>query len=674
MAQTRNAKGQFAKQKAEPVSKKSGRISGTRLNSAPAGASGLQRTNGLVFEEFLKELQGQQGARIFQEMRDNDDVIGALFFALEMFNRRVHWFVDPATDDEKGEADAKFLRECKEDMSHTWSDFIAEVMSMLQHGWSWFEVIYKIRENEDDEWAENQPSKFNDGRIGWRKFEIRSQDSLDRWDFDDEGGIRGLFQRPAPDYEEKYVPIQKSLLFRTTVKKNNPEGRSILRNAYRPWYFKKRFEEIEGVGVERDLAGLPFAEVPAQMMRDDASDADKETLASIVELVKNVRRDEQEGVVWPQVYDQNGNPQYKFSLMNSGGTRQFNVGEIITRCSQRIAMVVLADFILLGNDGGSGSFAMATNKSGLFQSALSAWLDVIQSVLNDYAVPRLFRLNRIPGPYPRFRHEEVQKPSLADLATFVAALAGAGAQLFPDVDLENHFRGIAQLPLRESKDESKSDEDELREKKLQSEIAAARFAIQNPGGPPNQPLGKDPNSKEGAPTKTTGRVKSKLPPQQRRRTKAVDASENVSKAVTTIVKNPKCKFCAEKATAGQVWAEGMAVIPHCPKHKTDAVHKIVVGNKDEVVKEVSYPRNVIVRKKKTKHNPEYERETELIRSHKDRWNKPHKFKAAEWTHPNGHPRCIRCGSEEPINGKCHTTPTKAEQRAFSEKLEREFAS
>ena len=32
----------------------------------------------------------------------------------------------------------------------------------------------------------------------------------------------------------------------------------MLRNSYRSWYYKKRLEEFESVGVERDLAGLPM--------------------------------------------------------------------------------------------------------------------------------------------------------------------------------------------------------------------------------------------------------------------------------------------------------------------------------------------------------------------------------------------------------------------------------
>lgn len=507
------------------------------INMVSAGETGLKQTNGYVYEEFLKDLTGQKAAHTYREMRDNDPVIGAMFFGIEMFLRKVQWFVDPFAEDEEGQKKATFLRECKDDMSVTWSDFIAEVMSMMEHGWSWQEILYKYRTTEvdGDDAQADPPSKYNDGKIGWAKFEARSQDSLDRWEFSEKtGSLQGMWQRAAPTYEEKYIPIQKSLLFRTTVRKNNPEGRSVLRNAYRPWYYKKRIEEHEGVGIERDLAGLPFAEVPAEMMAENASDADKATLASIVDMVKNVKRDQQEGVVWPQQWNEQGVAMYNFKLLASSGTRQFDTNSIINRYESRIAMVILADFILLGADSSSASFAMSTNKSGMFQSALGVWLDVIMDVLNNYAVPRLFRLNGDKsGQYPKFRHDDVQNPSLADLATFVAALTGAGAQLFPDIDLENHFRKMAQLPLREDKKEDKNKEDDLRDKKVDAEIAAAKEAIKNPGGPPPVVAapgsGKDPASVPGAPTKTTGKVKSKLPPQSRRNTKATLASQNVKK-------------------------------------------------------------------------------------------------------------------------------------------------
>ena len=51
---------------------------------------------------------------------------------------------------------------------------------------------------------------------------------------------------------------------------------------------------------------------------------------------------------------------------------------------------------------------------------------------------------------------------------------------------------------------------------------------------------------------------------------------------------------------------------------------------------------------------ECDKETELINKNKLKplAEKVHEFKAAKWTHPNGHPRCLICGWEEPVGGVC----------------------
>jgi len=50
----------------------------------------------------------------------------------------------------------------------------------------------------------------------------------------------------------------------------------------------------------------------------------------------------------------------------------------------------------------------------------------------------------------------------------------------------------------------------------------------------------------------------------------------------------------------------------------------------------------------------FEEESEIIRENqkKPEAQKPHKFQAAQWTHKNGHPRCLLCGEEESVDGMC----------------------
>ena len=413
--------------------------------------TGLNRQSGYVMEEFLYDLQGRKGMKTYREMADNDAIIGAILYAVEQIIRSTKWDVEPFSAKRKDVKNAQFVQECMDDMSNTWLEFVSEIMSMLVYGFSLHEIVYKRRggmETDDG----SQRSRYNDGKIGWRKMPMRAQDTIDHWIFDKQGGIRGCMQLAPPTYAHRVIPMEKCLLFRTQSHKNNPEGRSILRNAYRSWYFKKRIEEIEGIGLERDLAGIPIAYVDPAIMSAGATADQQAMLESIKKLIVNIRRDTQEGIVFPRVYDPSGKPLYEFGLLNSGGNRQFDTTAIVTRYEQRIAMTVLADFILLGH-GGTGSYSLAGNKTRLFAVALESYLDNITNVFNDYAIPKLFEINGMDTTkLPMLRHSDLETPSLQELAQYITMLSGAGMTMFPDQKLEEYLRQIATLPKADDLD------------------------------------------------------------------------------------------------------------------------------------------------------------------------------------------------------------------------------
>lgn len=429
------------------------------------GSTGLRRWGGYVDEEFLPQLKGQKAVSVFNEMYHNDPVVGATVFAVDMLLRQVTWRAEPASPDMADQQAAAFLDECMHDMSHTFEDLVSEILSMLVFGWSWHEVVYKRRVG--DVRNPRFRSKFNDGMIGWRKMPIRAQETLQEWEFGDDGGIEAMWQNAPPDFDQVKIPLEKSLLFRTSVHKNNPEGKSILRNAYRPWYFKKRMEEVEGIGIERDLAGLPVAKVPAKYLHPNAREEERQVAEGFKTMVRNVRRDEQEGVVLPQDFDDDGNPMYEFELMSSGGSRQINIDNAIQRYEQRIAMTVLADFILIGHEQ-VGSYALSVNKTGIFRTALNAWAHQIAEIFNRHEIPRLFDLNGWrPAQYPRIAPGDVDPPALDELGQFIQSLSAAGMQLFPDPELENFIRDAAKLPQKSAEAEMAQEQQRMEEQAMQ---------------------------------------------------------------------------------------------------------------------------------------------------------------------------------------------------------------
>jgi hypothetical protein len=414
------------------------------------GVTGLRRQAGVILEEPLRELQGERGRKVYREMSTTDDVVGALLFAIEMLIRQMDWRAEAGEETPEGEADAEYLEEVKIDMSHTWEDLIAEILSMLPYGWAWHEIVLKRRAGP----IRNSPgesSRFTDGKIGVRKIPIRSQDSLIRWLLDDKGGVQGILQRdPNQATQPIAIPIEKSLLFRAGAHRNSPEGVSVLRRAWRSWYFKKRIQEIEAIGIERELTGVAVAGVPPEIMDENAHPDDQAIFREIQKVVTNLRLDEQAGVVMPLTYDpETGKPLYSLELLSSPGTRSIPTVDVRKMYDRAIAGTLLGDFILVGHEE-TGSFALHSDKTSLFTVALGAWADSIQEVFNRHLVPRLFAVNGWQREvFPRYVHGDIEKVDLRLLAEIVREMAQSGMALFPDDNLEDHFRELLNFPPRD---------------------------------------------------------------------------------------------------------------------------------------------------------------------------------------------------------------------------------
>lgn len=405
------------------------------------GRIGQNRWDGVFSEEFLPELHGLKGIKVYREMERNDDTVGAIMFAIKMLIRQAAWSVEPGGESAKDREAAEFVESCMGDMQSTWTDTISEILSFLPYGWSFHEIVYKRRMGKSRK--RSISSKYSDGLIGWQKLPVRSQDTLYRWEYDDRDNLIGMTQMPPPDYGLLTIPIQKAMLFRTESAKDNPEGRSILRNAYRSWYFKRRIQEIEAVGIERDLAGLPVIYGPDGLDLWDPDDPDSMRIyAELVKMVKNIRRNEYEGLVLPSGY--------KAELLSTGGSRQFDTNAIINRYDTKIAMTVIADFLMLGHQQ-VGSFALSSDKTELFSVAIGAFMDIICETFNNQGIPALIDINgsHFEGitDYPKLTHGDIEDMDISKLSAFIKDMTGVGI-LIPDEALEDHIRRAAHLPER----------------------------------------------------------------------------------------------------------------------------------------------------------------------------------------------------------------------------------
>jgi hypothetical protein len=419
----------------------------TKLDLNVIGFSGLKEYGGVIDEEFHPKLRGEYGPKVYREMADNSSIIGAIRYVIRALSRQVEWRVEAASPEKQSIEWAEFLESCLIDMEFTFEDFINEVLSFLDYGWSYFEVVYKMRRGIDSKDPKHK-SRFGDGKIGWRKLALRAQDTLERWQFaEDDDTLEGMHQVNYSSGQAAFVPIEKALLFRTETYKDNPEGRSIYRNAVVDYFFLKRIGEIEAIGIERDMTGLLTMEVPISMLESSASAETKQLRSHFEKMLSELKRDEREYAMIPQELNEEGKPTgYKLRLLSTGGTRQIDTTAVKMYYKTNILQSVMAQFLQLGMSN-VGSFALASTSTNMFATALGAILDTMTATFNLHGVSRLMKLNNVPVEYwPELVHGDIETPPLAEIGQYVTALASAG-MLPVDDEIQNKLLEFAKLPI-----------------------------------------------------------------------------------------------------------------------------------------------------------------------------------------------------------------------------------
>jgi len=450
--------------------------------------------------EFIPSLSGKRGIRVYRQMSENDATISTILFAIEMSLRSVDWRIDPNPENDTSDEDIEFIEGVLfRDMDCSFLNFVAEALSFLTYGWSIHEKVFKLRQG-DSPANKMHRSIFNDGKIGIRRLSLRPQSSLHRWLFDDMGNVEGFEQFTTTSGIVK-IPIDKCFYIRTPSIEGAPEGRSMLRGAYRSWFLMKNLEEVESNAIERELNGLPVIYVPQELLAR-ASEGDQGAMNALNkynEAARDVKFNKQGSLVLPSDCFQNQdgslttNRKVLFELAASNGTRNIDTNTVINRYQASIMRTVMADFILLGSSSASsGSYSLGMERSQLFADVLSGWLDLITDAFNKQVMTQLWAVNGMNiDNCPVLSHGPINRESLASLSDYIKNLAAAGMPLFPDQELESFLRKQADLP------EISEELDDIREAKGQPdpdplELMRAKEGLKGKGDDKKPPPKKSP--------------------------------------------------------------------------------------------------------------------------------------------------------------------------------------
>jgi len=412
------------------------------LNTAPSlplkksfprvelGDSGTRGIRGIISEEYNPSLQGVQGIKIFDEMRKSDGTVRAAVLVTTLPIRRAKWFVNPAIPgDAESEKHAQLIEHALfdwlEDM--TWDDVVRQALLSVPFGVMVFEKVYGTKDYEGTTY------------VVPRKLAPRLPKSIMQWELKDKTfGIQQIRQ----DGQLAQIPGSKLLIFINEREGNNWWGNSMIRAAYKHWYYKNNFYKIDAMAFERQGLGVPKINMPSGYTDSDEAKARQ--------AAQNLRANEDAYLLLPDGYTA------EFMNMGAGTTR--DPQNSINHHNKEILQSVLAQFLELGaTSSSSGSRALSQDHSDLFLKAIESIANNFIAEINKNLIPEIIDLNFDDVKvYPVLDYSGITKVDVAALGTAYGALVTAQA-IKPTNEDEQYLRGALGLPARTQDDMSEDD-------------------------------------------------------------------------------------------------------------------------------------------------------------------------------------------------------------------------
>lgn len=466
-----------------------------RFRIGEIGYSGLSIFDGVTNEEIKRELNFPYNIKTYREMSYHTSV-NACLQLYENLISKVTWRVVPpknATEEEKKQAE--FVEECLHDMDVPFRQVIKDALSSNIYGFAVLEKVYRRRNT-------NSGSMYSDNKIALKKIALRSQETIEKFIFDDSGneilGVKQnltnvqngkLYGNRSKQELEVVLPRSKVMLVTTGRNRNDPYGKSPLRDVYLAWRYLTVIQEIEAAGVARDLQGMPVLKIPAQYMSDDASPDQKAIYENFKNIIRNIQNNSQSGVILPSQTDpETRQALFDLTLLSTeGGKKNFDTGKVKEYYQNMIYTGMSADILIMGQ-GGVGSFALGQIKNSLTGSAVESMLDNIVDVFNRDVVRQLYELNGWDiSRAAKLDYEDLNTIDLETTSKAFQRFASTG--LFElDRDILNKVRtlvGVDKLP-----DNAPVDEESLTGNTSRSGDGMATAGE----GTSNSPSGKDTSS------------------------------------------------------------------------------------------------------------------------------------------------------------------------------------
>ena len=360
------------------------------------GVSGLQVRGGRITQEYNAKLQNLQTRMIaFEEMRRSDSAPAAMEQLITLPIRQASWGLEDGDDKELSD-NIRWNLFDSAGMTHSFDDVLRKAVLAVLYGFTVHEKVFEFKPQRG-------------GFLGWKKFAERERSTIQKWQFDSTGGLRGLEQRGRNPKTEQPVdvaiPIDRLMVWTWRDEAGNPEGLGAFRQAYKHFYAKGVFETFAAIRIERQACGIPFATAPE-------TGASEEEYDEVMAMLERIRTEAKGGMIAPAGW--------VVGLLTLGPA-DVPFESHIERQHQSMLQTVLGQFVGLAQGGDGGAWALSRDSSSFFLMSLEGIADWICEYFNRYAIRQLCQFNtpETGQKLPKLVHGKI---GVRDLDALVRAL------------------------------------------------------------------------------------------------------------------------------------------------------------------------------------------------------------------------------------------------------------
>lgn len=312
-----------------------------------------------------------------------------------------------------------------------------------------------------------------DGMVVCGDLQHRPQWTIQRWDIPNEQTPWQAVEQWTRSGERYVIPRERLLYSVENTLSDTPDGVGLLRMLAEPCRILGLYQDLEGIGFQTDLRGMPYIRAPLKQLQADAKAAGAKTAAEIGAYVQTMTKfltdflvghnktPEQGMLVDSETYKSNDSAQtpsavqkWALDLVKGATSAMPEVGTAIGRLTRDIARIMCAEWLLLGGEDSGGAYSMHEDKTAMFGLVVnSALQDVADDATRDCAA-RLIRLNGLDPETctPQLVPDPVATASVESACRALQLLAQAG--LHPQDKAPDILRGRMDLPPAPALDQS----------------------------------------------------------------------------------------------------------------------------------------------------------------------------------------------------------------------------